>query len=253
MDTDLAELTYADYLRLDQLLSAQQPRTTPEQHDEMMFIICHQVTELWLKLVLHELRAVRSGFRAGRASLSTLDRVQQVLVRLNDQWSVLNTLSPSAFQRLRPALGRASGLYSKQYRELEFLLGKRHPGWRDFANSEAKEPSLFDELIRYLLRRGHAVPEHYLERDWGRRRESTPELFDVFEAIRATGRGVEYHICAQLVAIDEQLREWRLRHLQLVRKHLGRKPGTAGTSGARYLAATIDDVFFPELRPTQDG
>ncbi|WP_406269578.1 tryptophan 2,3-dioxygenase family protein [Nocardia sp. NBC_00881] len=253
MDTDLAQLTYADYLHLDQVLGAQQPRTDPEQHDEMMFIICHQVTELWLKLLLHELTAVREAFRADTPGLPTLSRAEQVLLRLNEQWAVLDTLSPGAFHLLRPYLGRASGLYSKQYRDLEFLLGKRHPGWRNFAARYATEPSLFDELIRYLHRRGHAVPEHYLERDWSRRRESTPELFGVFQRIQAAEQRVEYQIATHLLAIDGHLREWRRRHLQLVLKHLGSTPGTAGTSGARYLEATIDDVFFPELiQPQHD-
>jgi tryptophan 2,3-dioxygenase len=252
VDTDLAQLTYADYLRLDRVLGAQQPRTDPEQHDEMMFIICHQVTELWFKLALHELTAVREAFRSDRPGLPTLSRVQQVLSRLNDQWTVLETLSPSAFHQLRPYLGRASGLFSKQYRELEFLLGKRHPGRRNFIDRHATEPSLFDELIRYLYRRGHAVPAHYQERAWSRRRETTPELLQVFERIRAAEHSVEYEICTQLAAIDGRLQEWRRRHFQVVRKLLDDSQGTAGTSGARFLEATIDDMYFPELIQLQD-
>ncbi|WP_330230266.1 tryptophan 2,3-dioxygenase family protein [Nocardia sp. NBC_00508] len=247
MGTDRGRAAYAEYLMLYQLLGAQRPCTRPEQHDEMLFIIFHQVTELWFKLLLHELNVAREAFRGNVPGLPALARAQRILLLLNDQWPVLDTLTPDAFHRIRPFLGSASGLYSEQYRALEFLLGRRHPGWQNLAPGYVAEPSLFDELIRYLHRRGYPVPDRYMERDWSRGRHTTPELLRVFEQIYACRHGVEYEICEQLSGIDMYLRGWRQRHLETVKRQLGDRSGTGGTSGADYLAATIDALYFPEL------
>jgi tryptophan 2,3-dioxygenase len=246
MATDAVEPTYAGYLRLDSVLGAQRPSTDPEQHDEMVFIISHQVTELWFKLILHELTAARAAFRADETGLPNLVRVRRILSHLIDQWQVLHTLTPTAFHRIRPYLGSASGLESAQYRSLETLLGKRHRDRTGQVEPEAMEPSLFDEFIRYLHRRGHKVPVDHVNRDWSRRRHPDPELVRAFKLIDAE-RGVDYSICAEFVGIDLSLREWRLRHLELVEKLLGGLPGTGRTSGRLYLAAKVDDLYFPEL------
>ncbi|WP_433490710.1 tryptophan 2,3-dioxygenase [Nocardia grenadensis] len=253
MTKDQARAAYVEYLGLDRILDAQRVRTEPEQHDEMLFIIYHQATELWFKLLLHELTAAREAFGKDAPVVPKLARAQQILLLLNNQWLVLDTMTPAAFHRIRPLLGPASGMYSEQYRALEFLLGKRHPEWRDLAPEYADGPSLFDELIRYLHRRGHPVQKRLLERDWRRGRDTTPELLGIFRSIYTAGyHGVEYEICEQLAGIDAYLREWRLRHLEIVRKHLADQPGTGGTSGAEYLNGTLDALYFPELVKPHD-
>ncbi|WUI29404.1 tryptophan 2,3-dioxygenase family protein [Nocardia sp. NBC_00416] len=251
--TDEGRSAYVEYLGLARILDAQRIRTQPAEHDEMLFIIFHQATELWFKLLLHELTATREAFRTDGPVLPALARAQQILLLLDNQWLVLDTLTPTAFHRIRPFLGPASGMFSEQYRALEFLLGKRHSGWQDIAPEYSAGPSLFDELIGYLHRRGHAVPESYLERDWRCGRETTPELLGVFQGIYAAGHhGVEYEICEQLSGIDAYLRLWRQRHLEIVRKHIADAPGTGGTSGAGYLSRTIDALYFPELVKPHD-
>ncbi|WP_280275293.1 tryptophan 2,3-dioxygenase [Nocardia wallacei] len=246
MGTDHDGMTYAEYLHLDRVLDAQYPRAEPEEHDELMFIIHHQVTELWFKLLLHEVAATRTAFRADAADWAALSRAARVLTHMNDQWRVLDTLTPEAFHRFRHALGSASGLFSVQYRALEYLLGKRHPGWNAVAATDADQPSVFDEFLRFLHRRGHPVPDRYLHRDWRDRRDTGPQLDRVLERICARG-GDERLLCEELAAIDGLLREWRLRHLQLVERLLGGSPGTGGTAGVGYLKMTVDDLHFPEL------
>ncbi|WP_327151033.1 tryptophan 2,3-dioxygenase [Nocardia sp. NBC_01329] len=253
MSRDQGRSAYLEYLNLDRILDAQRVRTEPEEHDEMLFIIFHQATELWFKLLLHELTAAREAFSKDEPVVPKLARTQQILLLLNNQWLILDTLTPAAFHRIRPLLGPASGMYSEQYRALEFLLGRRHPAWRDLAPEYATGPSLFDELIGYLHRRGHPVPKRFLEGDRCRSRDTTPELVGIFQGIYAAGHhGVEYEICEQLAGIDAYLREWRLRHLEIVRKHLADQPGTGGTSGAGYLSGTIDALYFPELVKPHD-
>jgi tryptophan 2,3-dioxygenase len=256
------EVTYGDYLRLDQLLSAQQPRTDPAHHDEQMFIIYHQITELWLKLLLHELDGVRGWLRTDQVQtcLNALGRAQEILLQLVSQWSVMETLTPAAFTNIRPFLGSASGLFSTQYRALEFLLGKRHPGWQEFfrdypgkqvdMDSFVGQPSLFDEFLCYLHRCGHLIPRHYTNRDWKEPRETTAERLEtVFSKICADEVVYrnEYLICEQLSLLDVRLRLWRVRHLQVVEKLIKNKQGTGGTSGIGYLKTTVDQLFFPEL------
>ena len=199
------QMSYGDYLRLDLLLSAQQPQSDPPQHDELLFIIQHQTSELWLKLLVHELRSARDLLRKDELApaLKRLARVKHVQHVLTDQWSVLATLTPSEYVLIRPFLATASGFQSAQYREVEFLLGNKNPDMvKVFAHDPAaqaaletlqNEPSLYDEFLAYLARRGYAVPADLLDRDWSQPYRMHPELLAMFAEVyaapeRALGR-----------------------------------------------------------------
>lgn len=252
-------LTYAEYLCLDRLLDSQRHRAEPFQHDELVFIIFHQVTELWFKLILHELDAARLRLRADleQSSLEALRRSHETLVQLVDQWSIMDTLTPAAFERIRPALGNASGLYSAQYRELESLLGRRkrpsaNGGQTDSTRSEhwtTRPPSLFDEFLRHLHRRGHPIPRYYTAPSRANRRRPLPELSHTLQHIYDNPKRYqsEFLLCDELAKIDEALRAWRRKHLLTVARLIGDQRGTGGTSGVRYLSAGVDRLYYPEL------
>ncbi|BDV36064.1 tryptophan 2,3-dioxygenase (plasmid) [Methylocystis iwaonis] len=260
IDRDLAgRMTYADYLKLDTLLSAQYPLGA--EHDEMLFIIQHQVAELWFKLILHELRAARSAIMR-----DTLDPCEKILSRVKcierqlfDQWSVLETLTPSDYAKFRPMLGPASGLQSYQYRTVEFILGNKQkdvlqlfahdPKICEELRRELESPSLYDEFQRYLARHGHAVPQSCLSRDWSAPYVRNPALVPVFERIYAepSAHWPVYALCEKLIDIDELFQLWRFRHVKTVERIIGFKKGTGGSSGVAFLRRIVDYVFFPEL------
>jgi tryptophan 2,3-dioxygenase len=256
-----AQLDYARYLRLDLLLSAQHPRASPPQHDEMLFIVQHQVGELWFKLVLHELKAARESIKADDLDPceKILARVKAIFWRLFEQWSVLETLTPSEYVRFRSVLGPASGLQSFQYRAIEFVLGNKHAEALElFAHhAEASQelsqvlnsPSLYDEFLRFLARSGHKVPQECIERDWSKPHERQAELVPVFQAIyeNPTANWAAYALCEKLVDIDEVFQLWRFRHMKTVERIIGHKPGTGGSSGVSFLKQMVDRAFFPEL------
>ena len=262
IETDFRrQMSYGDYLRLDRLLSAQQPQSDPPQHDELLFIIQHQTSELWLKLLVHELRSARSLLAADdlAPALKRLARIKHVQRVLTDQWSVLATLTPSEYAEIRPFLATSSGFQSVQYREVEFLLGNKDAEMvRVHAHDPAAqaelaqllaEPSLYDEFLRYLARQGYAVPPDLLDRDWALRHTSHPALVDVFATVYATPHehwGV-YETCEELVDIEDSFQEWRFRHLQVVQRTIGHKTGTGGSSGVDFLRRALDLTFFPEL------
>ena len=262
--TDLqGRMTYAGYLHLDRLLSAQQPLSDPPHHDEMLFIVQHQVSELWLKLLMHELQAARGFLRADQVwqCRKVLARSKQVLRQLVEQWSVLETLTPSEYMGFRHLLGPSSGFQSLQYRAIEFLLGNKNAGMvRVFAHdpqgqeglrSELELPSLYEEFLRYLARFGHAVPDRYLEpdRDWTAPHVSDPALLPVFERIyEDTDRyWREYSLCEDLVDLETQFQTWRFRHMRTVMRIIGFKRGTGGSSGVGFLREALELTFFPEL------
>lgn len=260
--TDLSgRMTYAGYLRLDRLLSAQQPLSDPPHHDEMLFIVQHQVSELWLKLLIHELGAAIGHLRHDRAWQfgKVAARCKRVLEQLTAQWSVLETLTPSEYMEFRGILGPSSGFQSLQYRSVEFLMGNKNAGMlRVFAHDpegqaalkeKLEAPSLYDEFLRYLARWGHAVPAAHVERDW-----STPHVLDqalvgVFERIyEDTGRyWREYALCEDLVDLETQFQLWRFRHMRTVMRIIGFKRGTGGSSGVGFLRQALELTFFPEL------
>ena len=262
IELDLRDrVSYGGYLRLDTLLSAQQPLSDPPHHDEILFIIQHQVAELWMKLIIHELREAIARLRADDVdtTLKVLARVKQVQRQLFEQWGVLETLTPSEYMEFRPVLGASSGFQSLQYRELEFLLGNKNADMlRVFAHdpdAQARlratlaEPSLYDEFLRYLARRGHAVPVEILQRDVSQPHTRAAALAPVFKRIYENAKEYwpEYHLCEQLVDIEESFQLWRFRHMKTVERIIGFKRGTGGSSGVAFLKKALELTFFPEL------
>lgn len=255
------KMSYGGYLQLDRLLSAQHPRSEPPQHDELLFIIQHQTSELWLKLLIHELRSARALLASDELApaLKRLARIKHIQHTLTDQWSVLATLTPSEYAQIRPFLAASSGFQSAQYREVEFLLGNKNPEMvavfthdaqaRSRLQQRLTEPSLYDEFIAYLSRRGFAVPVAALERDWSQPYEINPALVDVFAGVYASPSehwGV-YEACEELVDLEDNFQQWRFRHLQVVQRTIGHKTGTGGSSGVDFLRRALDLTFFPEL------
>jgi tryptophan 2,3-dioxygenase len=262
MHTDLAhKLDYVAYLQLDQVLSAQKPLSQPQHHDELLFIIQHQTTELWFKLVIHELReAIRMVKRDElEPSFKILARVKHIQTQLLNQWSVLATLTPSEYVRFRYVLGPASGLQSYQHRLVEFLLGrkdermlalfKHRPEVHAQLDEAFRAPSLYDEFLRYLSRHGHAVPADALDRDVTRPHEANPGVVAVLKAVyeNPDAHWDAYEMAEKLVDIDEQYALWKHRHVKVVERVIGFKRGTGGTSGVNYLRDRVDDRLFPDL------
>jgi tryptophan 2,3-dioxygenase len=260
--TDLAnDLTYAQYLGLDRLLSAQKPLSVPPHHDEMLFIIQHQTSELWMKLVIHELKAALVHLEKDDIDpcLKVLARVKQVQGQLFAQWGVLETLTPSEYMQFRSALGRASGFQSPQYRTIEFLFGNKNAEIvKVFAHDKVAQtelqsvleaPSLYDSFLRYLHRRGHEVPASCIERDFTQPHVNEPALVPMFKKIYENPQQhwPEYHLCEQLVDIEESFQLWRFRHMKTVERIIGYKRGTGGSSGVAFLRRALDLTFFPEL------
>jgi tryptophan 2,3-dioxygenase len=260
--TDFTEaMSYADYLDLATLLAAQHPRSDPPHHDELLFIVQHQTTELWLKLILHELRATRAYLDADRLhhALKCLARVKHIQRTLIEQWSVLATLTPSEYAEFRGTLGTASGFRSAQYRAVEFILGNKDEHiLKIFASDPVAyatlselldEPSVYDSFLRFLARRGLDVPDEVLQRDvrcpWVMR----PALLPVFQSIYgAVDRAFDlYEACESLVDLEDSFQIWRFRHLRVVQRTIGFKTGTGGSSGVRFLQKALDLTFFPEL------
>ncbi len=260
--TDLSgRMTYSGYLQLDTLLSAQLPLSQPPHHDEMLFIIQHQTSELWLKLLIHELSAAIEHVRHDRIWQfgKATARCKRVLDQLTAQWSVLETLTPSEYMEFRAILGPSSGFQSLQYRTVEFLLGNKnaamlkvfdHDGvGRGELQAALQAPSLYDEVLRYLARWGHAVPPAHLERDWSVSHVLDPALLPVFERIYedTATHWREYALCEDLVDLETQFQLWRFRHMRTVMRIIGFKRGTGGSSGVAFLRKALELTFFPEL------
>ena len=252
-------MSYGDYLALDPLLSCQRPVSA--QHDEMLFIVIHQATELWMKLVLHELGAARARIEVDdlQPAFKMLARVSRVQSQLIQSWDVLSTMTPADYLTFRDGLGTASGFQSHQYREIEFLLGNRNPAMlKPFAHdatvharlADALEaPSINDAAIRLLARQGHAIDAAELERDV---RESRPPNASVEVAWRTvygapSQHWEAYELAEKLVDVEDWFRQWRFRHLTTVDRIIGNKRGTGGTSGVAYLKGALDIRLFPEL------
>ncbi len=262
IETDFRQqMSYGDYLCLDQLLSAQRPQSDPPMHDELLFIVQHQTSELWLKLMVHELRSARALLATDdlAPALKRLARVKHVQHTLTDQWSVLATMTPSEYAQIRPFLATSSGFQSAQYREVEFLLGNKDadmlpvhghdPVAREVLAQLLHEPSLYDEFLRHLARGGYPVPPELVERDWSVKHQAHAGLVDLFATVYAAPEqhwGV-YETCEELVDLEDNFQEWRFRHLQVVQRTIGHKTGTGGSSGVAFLRRALDLTFFPEL------
>ena len=254
-------LTYGGYLGLDKLLGAQAPLSDPVHHDEMLFIIQHQTSELWMKLIIHELGAAMkliASDDAGPVS-KILARVKQVQRQLFEQWNVLSTLTPAEYAQFRGVLRFASGFQSLQYRTMEFMLGNKNqemlkvfsydPAEQAVLRAALEAPSIYDEFLCFLHRRGHAIPDRHLERDWREPHARDPDLIPVLQRIyEHTDRyWMEYELCEKMVDVEESFQLWRFRHLQTVERIIGHKHGTGGSSGVGFLKKALDLTFFPEL------
>jgi tryptophan 2,3-dioxygenase len=258
--TDLADQqSYGSYLRLDLLLAAQQP--VSNHHDEMLFIVQHQVTELWLKLLVHELRSACALLAADDLppALKRLARVKHVQKQMVEQWSVLATLTPVEYAQFRGELGAASGFQSLQYRTVEFLLGNKNAAMLDvFAHDPAARaslatdlaaPSLYDEYLRALARAGHPVPPEVLDRDVSQPYEAHPGVEAVLQGVYAEPERYwsAYETAEELVDLEESFQLWRFRHVKTVERVIGFKRGTGGSSGVAFLRGALELTFFPEL------
>ncbi len=260
--TDLKDrMTYGSYLDLDRLLGAQHPVSQPEHHDEMLFIIQHQTTELWLKLVLHELGTARDRLAEDdlRTALKHIARVKHIQEVLTQQWSVLATLTPTEYAQFRGDLGSSSGFQSVQYRAVEFALGNKHermlglfgdhPENLALLTAEWERPTLYDEFVRHAARRGLPVPSIILERDVREPYREHPELVPVIKEIYENPHEYWdlYEACEELVDVEDNFQFWRFRHLRTVSRTIGWKKGTGGSSGVDFLRRALDLTFFPEL------
>ena len=256
--TSNAAVTYGTYLRIDDLLALQQPRSTGPEHDEMLFIVIHQVYELWFKELLHELDRVIALLADGESHRAqhTLKRVLTILKVMVAQLDILETMTPLEFLSFRARLDAASGFQSDQFRQLEFLLGRksdtavaRFPlGSRARIALEQRyaAPTLWDAFLRYLARQGYGVPPEHLARDVSAPIGESEDIQRILvEIYRTDAQNTE--LCERLVDLDEGLQEWRYRHVKMVERTIGAKPGTGGSTGARYLQTTVGHNLFPDL------
>src|SRR6201987_281864 len=255
------KLSYSGYLSLDGLLAQQRPLSDPQHHDEMLFIIQHQVAELWIKLMIHELTAAIEYIRHDRIppTLKVLSRVKLIQMQLFDQWAVLETLTPSEYMEFRGVLGNDPGFQPFQSRKLEFLLGnKKAESIQVFAHDKPvyddlrrtlESPSLYDEFLRYLARRGYNLPAECLERDWSAPHIRNEALVDIFREIyrNAKQHWEAYEMCEKLVDMEEYFQLWHFRHLKTVERIIGFRRGTGGSSGVGFLRQALELTFFPEL------
>jgi tryptophan 2,3-dioxygenase len=252
-------MSYGGYLGLDRLLGAQKPLT--REHDEMLFIVIHQVGELWMKLVLHEVEGGISHLRKDEVgpALKMFARVSRIQEQLIHAWDVLSTMTPADYLAFREALGRSSGFQSFQYRTLEYRLGnknaalarvhKDNPPAHQMVTRALELPSLWDETLRLLARRGYAIPASRVERDWREPYEPSAAVEDVWQTIyRGSDTHWEaYELGEKLVDLEHKFQQWRFNHMKTVERIIGYRKGTGGTSGVSYLVKALDLRFFPEI------
>jgi tryptophan 2,3-dioxygenase len=253
------EMSYGDYLHLDEVLSAQHPRSP--DHNEMLFIVQHQTSELWMKLMLHELHAAIAALARDElgGAFKMLARVSRIMEQLVHAWDVLATMTPPEYSAIRPFLASSSGFQSWQYRCIEFSLGNKNAAMLSPHQHHAERlaqvqaayaaPSLYDEALRLLARRGLAVPASHTERDWTRPYAASP---DVEAAWLVVYRDPSHHwdlyqLGEELTDLEDAFRLWRFRHVTTVERVIGFKRGTGGTSGVGYLRKMLDVVLFPEI------
>jgi tryptophan 2,3-dioxygenase len=248
-------------LALDKLLSAQTPLSDPPHHDEMLFIIQHQVAELWIKLLIHEVGGAIRHMQDDKLAPANknLARVRHIQNQLYNQWNVLDTLTPSEYGEFRHVFGKASGFQSAQYRILEFTLGNKsratmrvfehQPEWHARLLQALESPSLYEEFLMHLARQGMAVPEPALDRDFSDVRDEDSGVVDVLRTIyeNRSEHWERYETCEALVDISNNFQFWRFHHMKTVERIIGHKRGTGGSSGVPFLKKALDIEFFPEL------
>jgi len=251
-------VTYSSYLRLDELLSLQQPRPGEMEHDETLFVIIHQVYELWFKEVLHELDYLQKLLRANDTPLAgaTLKRILTILKTLVAQIDVLETITPLNFLAFRDRLESGSGFQSHQFREIEFVMGKKgRPSFERYpAGSDSRKrvelrftkPTLWDAFLHYLVANEYRVPTTLLERDYTKVSEPSPDVQRILVEVYRKNPTVA-QIAERLVDLDEGFMEWRYRHVKMVQRTIGTKAGTGGSAGAEYLLTTLNQPAFPDL------
>ena len=254
-----ARMSYGDYLQIDSILSAQKPLSPA--HDEMLFIVQHQTSELWMKLMLHELQAAMAHIAQDQlpAAFKMLARVSKIMEQLVHAWDVLATMTPPEYSAMRPYLGQSSGFQSFQYRCIEFSLGNKNAAMLKphahsaerlaLVQSAYEAPSLYDEALRLLARRGIAVPASHIERDWTQGYVPSPEVEQAWlQVYRDPQRYWDlYQLGEELTDLEDAFRLWRFRHVTTVERVIGFKRGTGGTGGVSYLRKMLDVVLFPEI------
>ena len=253
-----AAVTYGNYLKIDELLSLQQPRSEGPEHDELLFIIIHQVYELWFKELLHEFDRVSTLLTADESHRAqhTLKRILTILKVMVAQLDILETMTPLEFLSFRARLEAASGFQSDQFRQIEFVLGAKSEGAltrvpehgraREALSRRYQQPTVWDAFLRYLSREGYPVPPPVLTRDVTKPPQASADVQQILVDIyRRDPKNAE--LCERLVDLDEGLQEWRYRHVKMVERTIGMKPGTGGSNGAAYLATTVGKPLFPDL------
>ncbi|RJP63742.1 MAG: tryptophan 2,3-dioxygenase [Comamonadaceae bacterium] len=253
------DMSYGDYLQLDSILSAQKPLSPA--HDEMLFIVQHQTSELWMKLLLHELHAAIAHIAADelQPAFKMLARVSKIMEQLVHAWDVLATMTPPEYSALRPYLAQSSGFQSHQYRCIEFAMGNKNPAMlKPHAHSPERlatvqaafeAPSLYDEALRLLARRGFAVPASHTQRDWTQPYEASDAVEQAWLQVYRNPKDHWdlYQLGEELTDLEDTFRLWRFRHVTTVERVIGFKRGTGGTGGVSYLRKMLDVVLFPEI------
>jgi tryptophan 2,3-dioxygenase len=253
------EMSYGDYLKLDQLLSAQTPLSA--QHDEMLFIIIHQSSELWLKLASHELSRALDCIRANNfgPAFKVIARVKQIFIQLTQSWNILSTLTPADYLKFRDDLGRSSGFQSAEYRKLEFLLGNKNKDMLKVHKSNQKayraldqllnRASLYDEVIQALVRAGFEIDDTQVNRDFTQPYQSNASVLSAWLTVYQNPEKYFelYELAEKLVDIEDAFQQWRFKHMYTVQRIIGQKQGTGGSSGVAFLKRALDVSFFPEL------
>ena len=253
------DMSYGDYLQLDAILNAQTP-LSPD-HNEMLFIVQHQTSELWMKLMLHELQAAVAHVAADRLpeAFKMLARVSRIMEQLVHAWDVLATMTPPEYSAIRPYLAKSSGFQSAQYRRIEFMLGNKNAAMLEphahrperlaLVRAAYEAPSLYDEALRLLARRGLAVPASHLERDWTQPYTASEAVEQAWLQVyrEPTHHWDLYQLGEELTDLEDAFRLWRFRHVTTVERVIGFKRGTGGTGGVPYLRKMLDVVLFPEI------
>ncbi len=254
-----ASMSYGDYLHLDEILGAQKP-LSPD-HNEMLFIIQHQTSELWMKLMLHELRAAIANLANDElgTAFKMLARVSRIMEQLVHAWDVLATMTPPEYSAIRPSLANSSGFQSAQYRCIEFALGNKNaamlkphqhrPDLLAQVQAALEAPSLYDEALKLLARRGIAVPASHTQRDWTQPYEKNDEVEQAWLVVYRNPKEHWdlYQLGEELTDLEDAFRLWRFRHVTTVERVIGFKRGTGGTGGVSYLRKMLDVVLFPEI------